>query len=353
MAKTSYAKMFTKRKDGYYQKKVNGKTLYDKDPEALYYKWQASLRPLVPTFRQAAELYETKVREHLQEKTWMSYRPIFNDLVSTFGDMACANITAADVFNTLQIAKSKGYSATVIITKKTIFNQIMNEALLAGWIQINPVLSVRNPTNLKHSIRHAPTEAEMQIIAKNASTKEGFLIYFLFCTGLRRGEALALTKRDIDWNKNEISITKALSYVSNANPILKSTKTDSSTRAVPIISSLRPLLRKHVQTTEGDILFPSPKIGRNPGGGYMTEECFKGIMRRYCKETGLNITAHMLRHGTATLLFESGVDVYTAKSLLGHSNINTTMQVYTELRDNQRKKSIDKFDDAMKAYKKV
>ena len=83
----------------------------------------------------------------------------------------------------------------------------------------------------------------------------------------------------------------------------------------------------------------------------MSERAYEGAWLRYCTAVGLvsddgkpTITAHVLRHATATLLFESGVDVFTTQQILGHANVSTTQEIYEELRQNQQMKSIKKYD---------
>lgn len=56
------------------------------------------------------------------------------------------------------------------------------------------------------------------------------------------------------------------------------------------------------------------------------------------------ITPHMLRHTYATLLYSSGVDVLTASKLLGHSDIKTTLEIYTHLEETMASKSIEKLN---------
>ena len=58
----------------------------------------------------------------------------------------------------------------------------------------------------------------------------------------------------------------------------------------------------------------------------------------------IKITAHMLRHTYATMLYTSGVDVKTAAKLLGHSDKQTTIQIYTHLEDSKKIYSISKFE---------
>ena len=55
-------------------------------------------------------------------------------------------------------------------------------------------------------------------------------------------------------------------------------------------------------------------------------------------------TAHQLRHAYATMLYDAGVDILTAKELLGHSDIKTTLNIYTHLSRTRKKKSVVALD---------
>lgn len=59
------------------------------------------------------------------------------------------------------------------------------------------------------------------------------------------------------------------------------------------------------------------------------------------------LTAHNLRHGTATLMFENGVDELTTQHILGHSRIEITREIYTDLRSQQKMKSLSKLNRGM------
>ena len=83
----------------------------------------------------------------------------------------------------------------------------------------------------------------------------------------------------------------------------------------------------------------------------MTLRGYEGMWERYCEAVGLQgIGAHNLRHGTATLMFELDVDELTAQRILGHSRIEITREIYTELRTAQKIKSVSKFNDGMSKY---
>ena len=207
------------------------------------------------------------------------------------------------------------------------------------------------PKGLPSSERRAPTEAEMKAIVKYKDKGFGFFAFFLLCTGMRKGEALALVKSDIDIDKKTISVTKSLEYKNGSVPTVKEPKTDAGVRAVPIPDILVEPLSEWLEGLSGNIIFPAQKSNRNPGGGYMTTKAYDLAWKKWQEETGLDLTAHQLRHGTATILYESGADPYTTKTILGHSNITTTLAIYTELRDKQFKKATEGFNKELEKYK--
>ena len=54
-----------------------------------------------------------------------------------------------------------------------------------------------------------------------------------------------------------------------------------------------------------------------------------------------NITAHMLRHTYATILYDAGVDIKTAQRYLGHADVQTTLKIYTHLSETKQAQSLD------------
>ena len=358
--KIDYASLFTLRKDGRYMYRWTddqGKrhAIYDRDPEALYAKVQALGDPApVVTFREVAEAWEAEYRETISVRSWLNLKPHYEDIKAAHGATPISEMTGAAVNADLLAAKAKDFSRTVVNNRRVIYNGIFNYAVAKGLILYNPVLSIKLPKGLKHGKRTAPTDAQIRTICSGTDAPFGLFPFLCLCTGLRKGEALALGREDVDLKAKPtpvIHVTKSLVYLDNANPSVKSPKTEAGTRDVPIIKELLPHLEKLCKESDGP-LFPAQRSNRaGKGGGYMTERGYEGAWQRYCESVGLvdgegkpTLTAHQLRHGTATLLFESGVDVYTAQRILGHANVRTTMEIYTELREKQQRKSVSKFN---------
>lgn len=362
--KINYAEMFTLRKDGRYVATYTDDTgrhhIYDRDPERLYNKLRETQQPKEErplTFRDIAENWEREHREEITQRTWINYDPHYKNLLTRHGEKQIQEVTALEITNHLTAAKAKGYSATVVNTIRSLYRMIFDYAVAHDYAQYNPVLSVRLPKGLKRGKRTAPTDDQIKTILTNADQPFGLFPILLLCTGLRKSEALALTWDDIDLKLKQISITKSIDYTVGANPKIKPPKTEAGNRVVPIIDILLPHLQKAHNACSSEYLFPAATSTRGgKGGGMMTLRGYEGAWNRYCELVGFweddkpTITAHNLRHGTATLMFELGVDELTAQRILGHSRIEITREIYTELRAAQNTKSVNKFNRGMKKY---
>ena len=362
--KLNYADMFTLRKDGRYQGSYADSAgrhyVYDRDPQQLYQKLlalQNSGPPPAKTFRQIAEDWEGRHREEISQRTWNNYLPHYRAILSRHGSKPIDAVTAVDVINHLTAAKSQGYSATVVNSIRSVYRMIFDYAIANDWARYNPVTSVRLPKGLKRGKRTAPTDEQIRTIFRSVDAPFGLFPFLLLCTGLRKSEALALTWKDVDFKRMEIQVTKSLDYPTGSTPVVKSPKTEAGIRVVPIVDILLPKLRQAHSTATSEYLFPQPDSNRSgKGGGLMSLRAYDGAWVRYCTAAGLladgkpSVTAHNLRHGTATLMFELGVDELTAQRILGHSRVEITREIYTQLREAQNRKSIEKFNTGLSKY---
>lgn len=363
--KINYAEMFSRRKDGRYQTSYTDSTgrhyLYDKDPERLYQKLQEATDPeqkQVPDFCQIADHWERQHREEITSRTWSNYEPHYKDIIDRHKGKQIQEVTAQDIINHLTVSKAKGYSATVVNSIRSIYRMIFDYAIAHDYAQYNPVTSVRLPKGLKRGKRTAPTDTQIKEIFANIDQPFGLFPVFLICTGLRKSEALALTWDDVDFENQQISVTKSLDYTCGASPKIKPPKTDAGNRVVPILDVMMQPLQEAYRKHTSEYIFPAPPSNRSgKGGGIMTLRGYEGAWQRYCESAGFvdddgkpTITAHNLRHGTATLMFELGVDELTAQRILGHSRIEITREIYTDLRATQKLKSVSRFNRGMSKY---
>ena len=354
MPKINYASMFTLRKDGRYQVKYTDESgvhyLYDRNPELLYYKLQAAKagKPeAVTTFADMLDSWEREHREEIGERTWRNYRPHVAEMKEQYGKIPIERLESVDIVNDLARAKKKGWSATVVNTRKSIFRMICDHAIIKGKLRYNPAVSVRLPKGLKRGKRTAPTQEQMELILNSVHAPFGLFPFLLLCTGMRKSEALALTWDDIDLEQKTISVTKSIDYA--GTPKYKPPKTEAGIRTIPILEPLLSTLKEEKKNSKSSLLFPQPTTNRGgEGGGLMSEKAYENAWEKYCRATGLTgITAHNLRHGTATLMFEFGVDELTTQKILGHSRIEITREIYTDLREEKAQASAALFETGL------
>lgn len=159
----------------------------------------------------------------------------------------------------------------------------------------------------------------------------------ILCTGCRKGEAIGLLDTDIDRKEKTISITRSV-YFENCHPRIKPPKSAAGVRTTPVPDFLLEHLPK---TKKGKPLFP----GKD--GGYMTEPEFRRMWTRWQKTTGLTLTAHQIRHGYATILYEGGIEPKDMQVYLGHAQLSTTMDIYTHIRSSHKVATNKRVTDAL------
>ena len=235
---------------------------------------------------------------------------------------------------------------------KITASQILRLAITNRVLDYNPADAVIIPKNAPQSHRRALTKEEQGWIL-NTPHKMQLAAMIMMYAGLRRGELLALTWQDIKLADRTITINKAVEFRKGIPHIKGSTKTNSGMRVVSIPEILAVYLSD--QPKSSLLVFPSTtgQIVSESSWRVMWDDYLKEIDKRFGspkvgKSSILTIshfTAHWLRHTYATMLYMAGVDVMTAKELLGHTDIKTTLGIYTHLDTKFKIRSVDKLND--------
>lgn len=373
--KINYAKMFTLRKDGRYQGSYTDETgrhyVYDRDPEKLWHRLNDPKEDKPLLFSAIAQGWQDEAWEKIRDGTKSCYEAPYKRAVDRFGDTVAAEIEPNDISTHLQILKAQGLSASTIKKQKIVYKQIFQYAIMdkvyGKTIRNNPAINVKLPDNMPRAKqREAPEDEIVKKIRANAeSAYFGMFAFFLICTGFRRGEALAVQWKDIDFKKGTINCGETISHRSGVAKTAPP-KTKNGYREVPLLPSLADVLIRPEDAADTDYVF----YGEDPAKP-MPQSTYNRRWKHYCIDMGFvtdepevrtskqgkvyvvhdykpSLTAHDLRHGYATMLFEADVDVYTAKDLLGHADIETTMAIYTHLRSRKKLQSIDKLKEYAK-----
>ena len=233
----------------------------------------------------------------------------------------------------------------------------MDVAIESDLIIKNPFSKVVVPL-IESEERRALTEDEIELITRNWNGHRfGHAAMIMLYAGLRRGELLALQWSDIDFANRVIHISKAWSVLTNV-PEIKTPKTKAGFRDVPIPSILYDALWS-IKKKKGYVC-PDTKGKIMTGTAYdrtwdsfmnYLNECaggHKGAGKRKPVWKIDHITAHMLRHTYATMLFDAGVDVKSAQRFLGHADIEVTLSIYTHLTKFKEDQAVVALDEHIK-----
>ena len=366
--KNKYADLFTLRKDGRYQGSYTDETgrhyVYDRDPEKLWHKLNDPKEQEPVLFRDIAQRWKDDAWSKISDGTKASYTACYDRAVAELGDTPAADCQSYQIKNHLEKMRQQGYSASTLRAQKLVYNLIFRFSIsdeeLGREIRINPAAEIRVPKGTKPpKTREAPEDDIVKLVRDRATEVPfGVFALLLLSTGFRRGEALALRWKDIDFNAKEISQDRQITYRGIAEE--KAPKTASGVRKVPLLPDLEGALKKPKTAKDTDFVFH----GEDPGK-CLCEATYRRRWLSYCRAMGFvidtpeekkgenghtyikhhykpTLTAHVFRHGYATMLFEAGVDEFTAQRLLGHKHISTTRAIYTHLRNRKKEESLQK-----------
>lgn len=251
---------------------------------------------------------------------------------------------------------SKRYLRLVRNTCKRIFEYAAEN----GLCDKNPAANRKIPRNAPETKRRALTSEEQNLVFLTPHRARIGALIMMLC-GLRRGELIPLRWEDIDLPGKTIHVYRSVEDVNGHFQIKSGTKTDEG-RYVPIPSRLSDLLLESKSLPHYSFVCPSahgrlhtPTSWRKMWNSYLLDlnamywcqqgKHFNKFDHFSSAGTPIQISAHMLRHTYATILFTAGVDVLTASKLLGHKDVKTTIAIYTHLAKEKETVSISKFEE--------
>ena len=297
----------------------------------------------VPTFETIADSWWEQHSPEIRHGTRLCYEPALKRAVKRFGETPIDQIKPIHVktfLNNLDLAKK------TVSNQRLVLNLIFNHAIVDYGIEIpNPCQHIKLPTGLKKTSRTALTKEQRSGIL-NTTTDEFQLAYVILFTGCRLGEALALKMSDVDFKKDIIHVYQAVHYEGNT-PVLGPPKTKNAIRDIPLLPQLKQRLIALNLGPSDYIIGPiSQSSLHNKWITWCAKHGFVEKIPReptpYKRQTFRykpTLDRHTIRHDFATSLYEAGVDVKTAQTILGHADISTTMNIYTHTKETSLQKA--------------
>lgn len=252
-----------------------------------------------------------------------------------------------------------GLSAKTVRHLSVIIREALTQAVRLKYIKYSPQEGVILPKKEKYEGKTL-SQSDVLKLLHNAGDEELYpLIMTAVFTGMRKGEILGLQWKNVNLENGYIKVEKSLCRVEDGvdekgryrtKLVLLEPKTASSKRIIPITSQLVDILEHHRErqdeykreaidfyNCELDLVFA------NYLGEFMSE---REVLRKFYavldKYKIPRVRFHDLRHTYASLLMESETDSKVIQELLGHSSISTTLDIYTHLKMEQKRNSVDK-----------
>lgn len=275
-------------------------------------------------------------------------------------------ITIVD-FNT-DFKQLTDYANSVIDKTYGLIRQAYNFAMLNGFIN-KDLFSIKGaiikPISNKEDKDIEALEVDEQLALmeelKKCNDKYKNIIYIALFTGMRVGEILALKSEDINLDKNIINVNKTLTRDENERFVVGSTtKTYAGKREIPILKDISLLMNEYAKRKgylfQVDKKFINPstinshfkKICKNANIKVTTTQKKKHY-KKSNKDTIINlkssnVNTHMLRHTFATRCIEAGINPAVLQRILGHKNIEITLNTYTSIFNRYKEQEIEKVE---------
>ena len=302
------------------------------------------VRPEMPFGEWLDFWYQNYVKPQIRPTTQANYEAkIYQHIIPELGKIPLNQLAQKDLQQFYARMKTggrlirteqfgKGLSDSMVRGLHAACRSALEKAVQEGLIRTNPAVGCKLPPKRGREMQVLGRE-ELQRFLIQAQAEGYFELFLLdLCTGLRRGELLALQWDDLDFKTGTLTVNKQV-YEVKGRLQVSIPKTRASIRRLVLPPGVVEVLRQYRETVDSRWMFPSPVKEDTP----MTPGAVRRRLQIILERAGCKrIRFHDLRHTFATLSLESGMDVKTLSAMLGHVSAATTLDIYTHITDDMR-----------------
>ena len=336
------------------------------------------------------EMYDlwVQLKRGIKDNTFENYKYMYNTFVRpSFGKKRIQTLKKSDVkifYNYL--ADQRCLQASTIDSIHNVLHQVLDMAVDDKYIRSNPSDKALKELKQSHAFktekRRALTIAEQELFLNYLRNNETYSHWYpifavMLGTGMRVGEITGLRWCDIDLDNGVIDINHTLVYYCHRHEVelngcyfnINTPKTKASNRKIPMIESVKEafLMENANQEKSGikcsavidgysDFIFVN-RNGKTQHQGTLNK-AIRRIIRDCNDEVLLNdenatvllphFSCHSLRHTFSTRMCEAGINVKVIQDTLGHQDISTTMNIYTDATKEMKKQEFESLDNYLK-----
>jgi integrase len=335
------------------------------------------------------DIYELwkSLKRGIKDNTFQNYIYMYEKFVmNTFGKNRLVNVKRTDVKRFYNRLSDRGLKITTIDIIHNVLHQVFQVAVDDDYIRKNTTDSTLKELKVSHrnesKKRKALTVDQEKLFFDYLRTSPKYLhwypvFYIMANTGMRVGEITGLRWRDIDLDKKMISVNHTLVYYNHKDIrcccfSINTTKTEAGNRTIPMTEEVKQafIMERNYQNEAGiksisridgydDFIFVSRwgsvqhQDNLNEAIRRIIRDCNFKVLEKCCidKEPVLvpYFTCHILRHTFATRLCESGANIKFIQDILGHSDIETTMDIYVDATKDLKEKEISNYQKYIEA----
>ena len=282
------------------------------------------------------EIYFRDKAGELKERSAKNKRYMIEaHVLPYFENKPMNSITPSDIIQWQNEIRAKGFSQTYLRMIQNQITALFTHASNIYNLANNPCKRVKRMGKADADKLEFWTKEEYDRFISGIEVGSRYYVIFeiLFWTGCREGEMLALTKSDIDFTENRISISKTY-YRTERKDVITTPKTEQSVRVIDIPQFLPQEIKDYVdqlyELPDDERIFP------------IVAEAVQHKLKHNCEKTGVKkIRVHDIRHSHVAYLINQGVQPLIIKERLGHRDIKITLNTYGHLYPNQQRQVAD------------
>lgn len=302
-----------------------------KELEKLYQHFEDEVKRNPLTSATVEELLDSYIANAeirgLSANTIHGYKSAKKRIISRFNGILARSLTTYQIDDLIS-EMAKKYKPKTIKNTIALLDAAYQRAVRSGQLADNPCIGITLPKQNKREIRTLTPEELHKFINALDEERADIRIGYKLCLmcGLRRGEVLGLRESDINLPFKQISIRRTR-YIVDRQEHIQEPKTARSKRTLALPGLLADEIRQLIQDHHDNPYRHSDFLIQDSFGDPLSPSVFSARISAISD----GITVHGLRHTFATLLNSKNIDLAQISAELGHSNLATTLNIYTHV----------------------
>ncbi|EAE6271776.1 site-specific integrase [Listeria monocytogenes] len=293
-----------------------------------------------------------------------------NWIIPYFERKKISKITTMQLLDYFHEVQKKGVGPSALEGHHRVIRSLFKYATLWGITETDVSLSVKKPT-YKVPEKNIYNRREIEVLIDRIKILQKYqqvMIKLALYCGLRRGEVIGLTTKDMNYNKNTINVYRAVIKSASEGIKLDDTK-NKRKRIVPAPAGLMQEIKELAKEKQKNkdklgLLWKGTKdldgktvvlIFSHDDGTPFTPASVTRMFNRFLEKEENNdltkISFHDLRHSAASFLLEQGINVKVIQNILGHSDIKVTLNTYAHITEDGYSEAAKTFDNFYKSSK--